>query len=202
MSRQRLLIASNNAHKVEEFRRLLADLPIELVTPRDIGLDLDVEETGDTFEENARLKAHAFAEASGLPALADDSGIEVDALDGRPGVRSARYGGPGLDDPGRTQLLLREMSGVPDGRRACRYRVVLVLADPDGSEETAEGSCEGVVARAASGTNGFGYDPIFHVPEFGRTIAELSAAEKDAISHRGRAAREMARILHARYAAS
>ena len=191
----KVLIASNNSHKVEEFRRLLEGLPIHLVTPRDAGLTLDVEETGETFEENARLKAHAFAHASGLPALADDSGIEVDALDGRPGVRSARYGGPGLDDPARTQLLLREMADVPDGKRTCRYRVVVVLAQPDGTERVAEGACKGVVARTAAGSNGFGYDPIFHVPEFGRTIAQLSPEQKDAISHRGKAARAIARIL-------
>ena len=190
-----VLIASKNAHKVEEFRRLLAGLPIDLVTLRDAGLTLDVEETGDTFEENARLKAHAFAQASGLPALADDSGIEVDALNGGPGVRSARYGGSGLDDPARTQLLLREMADVPDGKRTCRYRVVVVLAQLDGTERVAEGACEGVVARAAAGSNGFGYDPIFLVPESGRTIAQLSPEQKDAISHRGKAARAMARIL-------
>ena len=202
MPKERLLIASNNAHKVEEFRRLLAGLPIDLVTPRDIGLEMEVEETGETFEDNARLKAQAFAKASGLPALADDSGIEVDALDGRPGVRSARFGGPGLDDAGRTRLLLREMAEVPDGRRSCRYRVVLVLADPEGGEEIVEGRCEGVVARAIVGSNGFGYDPIFYVPEFGKTIAELEPAQKDAISHRGKATREMARILAVRYSLS
>jgi XTP/dITP diphosphohydrolase len=199
MPRQRILIASNNSHKVQEFRRLLASLPVDLVTPRDLGLDLDVQETGATFEDNARIKAHAFAEASGLPALADDSGIEVDALGGRPGVWSARYGGPGLDDPARTQLLLREMADVPDGDRACRYRVVLVFAGPDGSEEVAEGRCEGLVAREAVGANGFGYDPIFYVPSFRRTIAQLDPAQKDAISHRGAAARVMARILTSRY---
>lgn len=200
MPRQRLLIATNNAHKVKEFRRLLDGLPIDLVTPHDIGLTLDVEETGETFEENARLKAHAFAEASGLPALADDSGIEVDALDGRPGVRSARYGGPSLDDPGRTQLLLAEMRDVPEGKRTCRYRVVLVLADPDGGEQFAEGRCEGVVAYGTAGTNGFGYDPVFFVPAYGKTIAQLDPAEKDSISHRGKAARAMARILATRFA--
>jgi XTP/dITP diphosphohydrolase len=195
MATFKLLLASNNAHKVVEFRRLFAHLPLELVTPRDIGLELDVDETGETFDENARLKAHAFAVASGLPSLADDSGIEVDALDGRPGVYSARYGGEGLDDEGRVQLLLREMDGVPDAKRTARYRVVLVLADPSGDEQATEGRCEGRVGYAPSGANGFGYDPVFFVPAFGKTIAELDPAQKDAISHRGEAARAMADVL-------
>ena len=191
----KLLLASNNAHKVVEFRRLFERLPLELVTPRDIGLEMDVDETGETFEANARLKAHAFAAASGLPSLADDSGIEVDALDGRPGVYSARYGGDGLDDEGRVQLLLRELDGVPDAKRTARYRVVLVLADPSGDEQATEGRCEGRVGYAPSGANGFGYDPVFFVPAFGKTIAELDPAQKDAISHRGEAARAMADVL-------
>jgi XTP/dITP diphosphohydrolase len=198
MPLQKLLIASNNHHKVTEFRRLFSHLPLELVTPNDIGLALDVEETGETFEANARLKAHAFAKASGLPAMADDSGIEVDALDGRPGVRSARYGGDGLGDADRVQLLLREMASVPDGQRACRYRVVLVLVDSDDNEETTEGRCEGEVAREISGENGFGYDPAFIVPAYGKTIAAITPDQKDEISHRGIAARAMAEILAAR----
>jgi len=198
MPSSKLLIASNNNHKVAEFKRLFAHLPIELVTPNDINLNLDVDETGDTFEANARLKAHAFAEASGLPALADDSGIEVDSLNGRPGVLSARYGGEGLDDAGRVQLLLREMAAIPDDQRSCRYRVVLVLVDhakPAGTEDSTEGRCEGFVALATSGANGFGYDPIFYVPAFGKTIADVTSDQKDSISHRGIAARDMAEIL-------
>ncbi len=198
MPTTRLLIASNNAHKVVEFRRLFEGLPYELVTPADLGLDLDPEETGETFAENARLKALAFAEASGLPAMADDSGIEVDALDDGPGVRSARYGGSGLDDAGRVQLLLREVDGVPDERRACRFKAVLVLVGLNGEELTAEGVCEGRVAHATAGPNGFGYDPVFYVPAFGKTMAELTDAQKDEISHRGKAARAMAAILAAR----
>lgn len=203
MPLSKLLIASNNDHKVTEFKRLFAHLPIELVTPNDINLNLDVDETGDTFETNARLKAHAFAEASGLPALADDSGIEVDALDGRPGVLSARYGGEGLNDADRVQLLLREMSAVPDDQRTCRYRVVLVLVDqtnPAEPEASTEGRCEGTLAHATSGTNGFGYDPVFYVPAFGKTIADVTSDQKDSISHRGIAARAMAEILAARTA--
>ena len=198
MARETLLIATNNAHKVAEFRRILGGLDVTLLTPADAGIDLDVEETGETFEENARLKARAFCAASGLPALADDSGIEVDALGGRPGVRSARYGGDGLDDAGRVQLLLSELAGVPEERRACRYRVVLVLARPDGAEEAVGGDCEGRAAFAPIGENGFGYDPIFYVPRFGRTMAQMDPAEKDAVSHRGQAARRMAEVLRER----
>ena len=198
MARERLLIATNNPHKVTEFHRLLGGADVTLVTPAEAGVEVEVEETGETFEENARLKARAFCAASGLPSLADDSGIEVDALDGRPGVRSARYGGEGLDDAARTRLLLAELAGVPEEGRACRYRVALVLARPDGSEEVAHGACEGRAAFAPAGTNGFGYDPIFYVPRFGKTMAELSPAEKDAISHRGQAARRMAALIRER----
>ena len=191
----RLLLASNNAHKATEFRRLFEGLDLELVTPREVGLELDVAETGETFKENARLKARAFAAASGLASLADDSGIEVDALDGRPGVFSARYGGDGLDDEGRVRLLLHELDGVAGPRRECRYRVVLVLVDPAGGEWITEGRCEGWVGLAPSGSNGFGYDPVFYVPTFGKTIAELGPTQKDTISHRGKAARAMADVL-------
>lgn len=201
----KLLIATNNHHKIVEFHRLLEHLPFTLVTPRDIGIDLNVEETGETFEANALLKARAFANASGLPSLADDSGIEVDALNGRPGVRSARYGGENLNDEGRVQLLLSEMLSVPDAERACRYRVVLAFVDPRALDETSteaegstEGRCEGQVAHATSGVNGFGYDPIFYLPAYDRTIAELSPEEKDRISHRGKAVLAMAEILAAR----
>ena len=198
MARETLLIATNNAHKVTELRRILGEADVTLLTPADVGIELDVEETGETFEENARLKARAFCAASGLPSLADDSGIEVDALDGRPGVRSARYGGDGLDDADRTQLLLDELADVPDERRTCRYRVVLVLARPDSSEEVVDASCEGSAAFAPAGENGFGYDPIFYVTRFGRTMAQLDPEEKDAISHRGQAARRMADLLRQR----
>ncbi len=195
MTDRRLLMATNNAHKVTEFRRLLSGLPFELVTPKEIGLDLDVVEVGATFRENAALKAHAFAKASGLPSLADDSGIEVDALGGRPGVQSARYGGPGLSDEDRARLLLGELDGVPDEKRTCRYRVALVLASPDGSEQAVEGTCEGRVAGSPAGAGGFGYDPIFFVPSHGQTIAQMGPEAKDAISHRGKAARALAKLL-------
>jgi XTP/dITP diphosphohydrolase len=192
---RRLLIATNNAHKVTEFRRLLAGCGWALVTPREVGVALEVAEDGTTFAENAVLKARAFAAASGLPSLADDSGIEVDALGGRPGVYSARYGGPGLTDAGRVGLLLTELSGVPDARRTARYRVVLVLALPGGAEHVTEGVCEGRVAHLPEGTGGFGYDPVFVIPAHGRTVGTLTPDEKDAISHRGQATRAMAAVL-------
>jgi XTP/dITP diphosphohydrolase len=202
MARSKILIATNNAHKIVELRRLLVHLDVELVTPAELGIELDVAEEGVTFHENATLKARAFAEASRLPSLADDSGIEVDALEGGPGVRSARYGGPGLDDDDRLDLLLRELEGVPDEARACRYRVALVIAEPGGGEEAVEGACGGRVAHERAGANGFGYDPIFFVPAYGRTIAQLDPAEKDAISHRGEAARAMTKLLAARTSGS
>ena len=202
MPDNRLLLATNNAHKVRELRRLLGHLPLELLTPADLGLSLDVVEDGATYEANALAKARAFADASGLPALADDSGIEVDALGGRPGVQSARYGGPGLSDQERVALLLRELAHVPDGERTARYRAVLaIVASAHGAavptEHTAEGWCEGTVVRAPDGTNGFGYDPVFFVAALGVTMARLTDEEKDAISHRGNATRAIAPVLAA-----
>ena len=194
----RLLIATNNPGKVRELRRLLDGCGFELVTPNEAGLALDVEETGMTYEENAVLKARAFANASGILALADDSGIEVDALDGAPGLFSARFGGPGLDDEARTALLLERLSGVPAPRRTARYRAVVALVAPGSSAASPaapaaapqlfEGVQEGSIADAPRGTGGFGYDPVFLV-DGDRTQAELGAAEKDAISHRGKAVR-------------
>ena len=190
-----LLIASNNLHKVSEFQRLLGDTPYRLLTPRDAGLELDVEEDGVTFAENAAKKARAFAAASGLLSLADDSGIEVDALDGRPGVYSARYGGPELSDEGRVQLLLHELADVPTEQRGCRYVAVIAIAWPDGRLEQYEGTCEGRVAFEPSGANGFGYDPVFYVSSEDATMAEISSEAKDRISHRGITARKAVESL-------
>ncbi len=197
MADNRLLLATNNDHKLRELRRLLAHLPLALLTPADLGLRLEPAEDGATYEANALAKARAFADASGLPALADDSGIEVDALGGRPGLHSARYGGSGLTDEGRVALLLRELADVPEAERTARYRAVLAVVAPDGTERTAEGWCEGTVARSPDGTSGFGYDPVFFVPALGVTMARLSDQEKDAISHRGNAARALAPVLAA-----
>ena len=198
----RLLLATNNPGKVRELRRLLAGCGYEIVTPNDLGIALEVDETGSTYAENAALKAKAFAEAGGCLALADDSGIEVDALAGGPGVYSARYGGPGLDDAGRTSLLLKELESAPDALRTARYRAVIAIAAPTpdrGPDEPVdspavqifEGIQEGCVTRAERGDGGFGYDPVFVPTDMNpgrRTQAEIGAEEKDKISHRGKAA--------------
>jgi XTP/dITP diphosphohydrolase len=199
---RRLLLATTNPGKLREFRRLLDGCGFDLVSPADVNVSLDVEEHGETYAENATTKARAYAEEAGLPALADDSGIEVDALSGGPGMRSARYGGDGLDDEGRTALLLRELAEVPDERRTARYRAVVAVAfpAPNGSEVALfHGTQEGRIAREPRGTGGFGYDPVFLVGD-GRTQAELSDAEKDAISHRGQAMRAAAAWLRERSA--
>ncbi len=191
---RRLLLATGNPGKVREFRRLLATVPFEVVTPADLGLSIEVEETGASYAENATLKACAFAAAAGCFALADDSGIEVDALEGRPGLDSARYGGPGLDDAGRTALLLDEMRAVPDGVRTARYQAVVAVASGEGAVALFLGGCEGEIGREPRGSGGFGYDPIFVVGD-GRAAAELGDMEKDAISHRGEAVRAAAEYL-------
>jgi len=185
---RRLLLATNNPGKVREFRRLLRDSGFEVVTPAEAGITIDVEETGSSYAENAALKAVAFARAGGCLALADDSGIEVDALGGAPGMYSARYGGPGLDDPGRTALLLRDLQGVPTKDRGARYRAVVAVAAPAGEPHFFEGVQEGSIAFETKGGRGFGYDPAFLVDGV-RAQAEISDEEKDAISHRGRAVR-------------
>lgn len=188
MEKLRLLLATNNPGKVREFRRLLAGAPFVVETPAEAGIALEVAETGSSYAENAALKARAFASASGRLALADDSGIEVDALDGAPGMYSARFGGDGLDDAGRTALLLEKLAGVPMERRGARYRAVVAVADPDGSVELFEGVQEGRIGFAPRGERGFGYDPVFII-EDGRVQAEIDDAEKDRISHRGQAVR-------------
>jgi XTP/dITP diphosphohydrolase len=191
----RLLIATNNPGKAAELRRLLEGCGWNLLTPADLGLELEVEESGGTYAENARIKALAYAQAGGVVALADDSGLEVDALDGRPGPLSARYAGPDRTDQERVAALLAELEGVPDERRTARFRAVIAVADPTGRVELAEGTVEGRIARAPRGENGFGYDPVFLLPDRGLTTAELPSGEKDAVSHRGRAARAARSIL-------
>jgi XTP/dITP diphosphohydrolase len=192
---QKLLVATNNPGKIREYKDLLSDLRLEITFPAEEGLALEVEETGATFEENACLKALAFARATGILTLADDSGLEVDALDGAPGVRSARYAGPGASDVDRYRKLLVALEAIPPGRRQARFRCVVALAQADGSIRTAEGTCEGEIGFAPRGDSGFGYDPIFVVEGFGGlTMAELSPEIKNQISHRGRAV-EAARPL-------
>jgi XTP/dITP diphosphohydrolase len=183
-----LLVATGNPGKLSEFRRLLRG--IEILSPQEAGGEsLSVPETGATFHDNALLKARAFAEATGLVSLADDSGLQVDALGGGPGVYSARYGGPDLDDAGRCRQLLRDLDGVPADERGARFRCCLVGIAADGRCVAAEGVCEGRILEACRGQGGFGYDPVFWVAEIGRAMAELRADEKDAVSHRGRALR-------------
>lgn len=181
----KLVLASKNAKKLAEMNAILSELGVEVCSEAQAGVDVDVEETGTTFEENSLLKARAVMEASGLPAIADDSGLMVDALGGDPGVYSARYGGPGLDDTGRWQLLLKNMAG--ESNRACKFVSVICCAFPDGGEVMARGECPGILAQGPSGDGGFGYDPIFYLPQLGKTMAQLTPAEKNQISHRARA---------------
>ena len=190
-----LLIATNNPGKAAEFRTLLAGSGWTVLTPADLGLDpIEVIETARSYLDNAVAKAVRHAAASGLPSLADDSGLEVDALDGRPGVLSARYGGPQTADAAaRNARLLAELAGVPRARRGARFRAVLALAIPRGATFVREGVVEGRIAEAPSGDAGFGYDPLFELPD-GRTMAQLDD-EKHTISHRGRAAREIIAVL-------
>ena len=181
----KLVLASKNAHKLVEMRDILSQLGVEVVLESEVGVDVDVEETGATFEENAFLKARAVMEASGLPAIADDSGLCVDALNGAPGVYSARYGGEGLDDTGRCRLLLENMKGQMP--RTAKFVSVITCCFPSGDVLTARGECPGTIAFAPQGEGGFGYDPVFFVPPLKKTFAQLTAEEKNAISHRGKA---------------
>ena len=192
-----LLIATRNTGKIREYRNLFADLPFNLADLNDFDIREDVPETGSTFTENAQLKATTYCRLAGVLTLADDSGLEVDALDGEPGVLSARYGGPELDDDDRVTLLLSNMSGVPGWQRKAWFRAVLALAaPPDGNiVETAEGTVEGAICHEPIGHNGFGYDPVFWLPGRAMTMAQLTAEEKNAVSHRGTAAKAMATFL-------
>ncbi len=196
MDKPRLLLATNNAGKAHEYALLLRDIPFTVTTPAQEGLRIEVAETGETFADNAKLKAQTYASASGLITLADDSGLQVDVLDGRPGVQTARYGGAGLSDSERYTLLLRELKDVPPEKRTARFYCVIAIADPANKEITlCDGECPGTITFAPRGELGFGYDPIFYVPEMGKTFAELTDEEKNSISHRAHAARAAAAIL-------
>ena len=179
------VLATHNPGKLKEMGAILARFGVEVVSPKDLGLTVDVEETGTTFAENAMLKAKAICAAAQLPAIADDSGLCVDALNGGPGVYSARYGGEGLDDRGRYMLFLNNMRGQTT--RAAHFACAIACAFPNGDTLTAEGRCDGTIAFAPMGEGGFGYDPVFFVPEKAKTFGQLTAEEKSAISHRGRA---------------
>ena len=183
----KVVLASKNKHKWEEIRKITEKLDIQLIMESDLGVDIDVEETGSTFEENSLLKARAVMEATGLPALADDSGIAVDALNGEPGIYSARYGTPDLDDHGRMELLRHNMENVPDGLRQAKYVCVITMITPEGEIIQARGEVSGEITREAAGSGGFGYDPIFYYPPFGKTLAQVPAEDKNRISHRANA---------------
>ena len=192
----KLLIATNNPGKLKEYRYLLRGLPLEITSLQEEGIDFEPEETGNTFEENAALKARAFAVRSGLSTLADDSGLEIDALGGAPGVHSARYGGTRRgEDVRRYEMVLRQLEGVPRAGRTARFRCVVAVASPDGRVATADGTVEGVIALEPQGDQGFGYDPIFFMPEFDCTMAQLPPETKNHISHRARAIQAARPIL-------
>ena len=181
----KMVLASKNPHKLTEMTAILSQLGVEVVLESDVGADVDVEETGETFEENSLLKARAVMECTGLPAIADDSGLCVTALGGGPGVYSARYGGEGLDDKGRYELVLQGLSGQID--RSAKFVSVITACFPNGDVLSARGECPGLITYAPRGSGTFGYDPIFLVPEKKKTFAQMEGEEKNAISHRGRA---------------
>lgn len=193
----RLLIATMNAGKLREYERLLADVPgLELETMRSLEIPVEVEEDRDTFAGNARKKAREIAAASGMPCLADDSGLEVDALGGRPGVRSARYAGDSASDAENNAKLIEALRDLPDAERAARFRCVIAVVDAEGRElAVVEGACEGRIAREPKGTHGFGYDPLFIPEGFTQTLAELGPETKNRISHRAKAAAELVPLL-------
>jgi XTP/dITP diphosphohydrolase len=189
-----LLVATTNPHKLEEYHAIFLDLPFRVISLQDIHLDMDVEETGNTFAENAELKARAYAKASAMLTLADDSGLEIDALAGAPGVYSARFAGRETSYAERFRIILERLQTLPREQRTARFRCAIALAEPSGLVRIVEGTLEGVIADSPRGEYGFGYDPIFLVPELGKTTAELPPEQKNFISHRGRAA-QLARVL-------
>jgi XTP/dITP diphosphohydrolase len=191
----KLLLATNNQGKVREYRSLFQDLPYEVVTLAEQGITVEVEEAGSSLEENARLKATAVVAQSHLLTLADDSGLEVDALGGEPGPLSHRYAGEGASDADRVTYLLSRMKDIPRAERTARFRCVIALALPDGEVEFCHGECPGIITLEPCGEQGFGYDPIFYLPQLGKTMAELSLEEKNRVSHRGQAARNAYQVL-------
>ena len=194
-----LLIATRNVGKLEEISRLIAEAPIQTVSLADVEVDREVDETGETFEANSTLKASTYARLSGLPTLADDSGLEVDALGGEPGVRSSRYAGDDATDADRVAFLLGRLQNEGRGPWRARFRCVIAIAWRHDDVELHAGVCEGMVIDTPRGSKGFGYDPVFLIPDLGRTMAELSPAEKNRVSHRGMAVRKAAAALKSRY---
>jgi len=195
----KLLLATNNKAKVREYKHLLQGLPFESVSLAELGINTRVNEVGESLEENARLKATTLAQESQLLTLADDSGLEVDALGGEPGRLSARYAGEGASDKDRINYLLARLKDVPGEKRSARFRCVIAIARPDGEVELCSGECRGFITLEPRGEEGFGYDPIFYLPELGKTMAELPLEVKNQVSHRGQAARQAIELLRRRY---
>jgi XTP/dITP diphosphohydrolase len=191
----KLLLATNNKGKIREYKSLLRGIPYEIVTLAEQGITTEVAEVGGSFEENARLKASTPAKESGLLSLADDSGLEVDALGGEPGSLSHRYAGEGATDEDRINYLLSRLKDVPDKERTARFRCVIAIAAPNGRVELCSGICRGIITTTPKGDRGFGYDPIFYLPEFGKTMAELTLEEKNRVSHRAKAAEKARELL-------
>jgi len=190
-----MLLATQNQGKVREYRSLLKCIPFQLLTPADVGVATDVEETGGSYRENAAIKAEALARQSEILSLADDSGLEVDALGGEPGLMSARYAGEGASDKDRVDYLLHKLEGVPVDERTARFKCVIAVAAPDGRVEFCSGECLGVITLHPVGEGGFGYDPVFYLPPLGKVMAELPLEVKNEISHRGQAAKKLPQAL-------
>ena len=196
MDKKKLLVATHNRGKVKEYQELLRDLPVDLISLDDAGIAHDVEETGTTFHENAWLKARAYSALGNMLTLSDDSGLEVDALGGDPGIHSARYGGESCNsDEDRVALLLSNLIGVPWDMRIARFRCVIAICEPGGLESSVVGSIAGMIQYEPRGSEGFGYDPVFYLPSFDRTISQLSMAKKNKVSHRADAARRAVSVL-------
>jgi XTP/dITP diphosphohydrolase len=195
----KIVLATGNRDKVRELRHALDGLSIEILTRDDVPGIPETIEDGSTLDENALKKARELCAATGLAAVADDTGLEVDAIGGEPGVYSSRFAGPGATYADNVRLLLKRMEGVPEKERGARFRCVIALREPTGAEILVEGVCEGTILTEARGDGGFGYDPVFFVPSHGRTFAEMSVAEKDGISHRGRAMAKMRKLLEERF---
>ncbi len=187
---ERLLLATNNKDKLKELRSLLRSIPLEIVSPGDIGLELNFKEDGSTFKENAVIKALSGARASGLLTMADDSGLEVEALGGEPGVWSERYAGENASNDDRIKLLLSRLENVPGEKRKASFQSVIALVKPDGEMKTFTGACRGIITFEPKGAEGFGYDPVFFIPELNKTMAELTLEEKNKVSHRAKAVRK------------
>ncbi|MBE5869578.1 MAG: XTP/dITP diphosphatase [Lachnospiraceae bacterium] len=195
---RKIVFATGNAGKVKEVQAILADLGMEVLTMKEAGIKIDIEENGSTYEENALIKARAVAACTDAIVMADDSGLEIDYLGGEPGVFSARYMGEDTSYRIKNNHLIQRLAGVPDEKRTARFVCAIAAVLPNGEELTTRGIVEGLIGYEEAGENGFGYDPIFYLPEFGRTTAQLSAEEKNQISHRGRALELMKEQLRAR----